>query len=63
MLPIDPASRQEGGTFVRPGAVAWGGTRGAPDGAYSSEAVEQVLAAGSGRDPGGRGMKSGNFLI
>jgi hypothetical protein len=35
-----------GGTFVRPGAVAWGGTRAAPDGAYSScEAVEQVLAA------------------
>jgi hypothetical protein len=34
-----------GGTFVRPGAVAWGGTRDAPDGAYSScEAVEQVLA-------------------
>lgn len=35
-----------GGTFVRPGAVAWGGTRDAPDGAYSScEAVEQVLTA------------------
>jgi hypothetical protein len=35
-----------GGTFVRPGAVAWGGTPTAPDGAYSScEAVEQVLAA------------------
>ena len=35
-----------GGTFVRPGAVAWGGTRDAPDGAYSScEYVEQVLAA------------------
>jgi hypothetical protein len=34
-----------GGTFVRPGAVAWGGTRDAPDGAYSScEAVEQALA-------------------
>jgi hypothetical protein len=35
-----------GGTFVRPGAVAWGGTRETPDGAYSScEAVEQALAA------------------
>jgi hypothetical protein len=35
-----------GGTFVRPGAVAWGGTGEAPDGAYSScETVEQVLAA------------------
>jgi SseB protein N-terminal domain/SseB protein C-terminal domain len=36
----------DGGTFVRPGALAWGGTRAAPDGAYSScETVEQVLAA------------------
>ncbi len=35
-----------GGTLVRPGAVAWGGARDAPDGAYSScEVVEQVLAA------------------
>jgi hypothetical protein len=35
-----------GGTFVRPGAVAWGRIRSAPDGAYSScDAVEQVLAA------------------
>ncbi len=35
-----------GGTFVRPGAVAWGGVRSAPDGAYSScEAVEQALTA------------------
>jgi len=35
-----------GGTFVRPGALAWGGTGEAPDGAYSScETVEQVLAA------------------
>lgn len=34
-----------GGTFVRPGAVAWGGTPSARDGAYSScEAVEQALA-------------------
>jgi SseB protein C-terminal domain/SseB protein N-terminal domain len=35
-----------GGTLVRPGAVAWGGVRDAPDGGYSScEVVEQVLAA------------------
>ena len=35
-----------GGTFIRPGAMAWGGTGDAPDGAYSScEVVEQVLAA------------------
>jgi hypothetical protein len=31
---------------MRPGALAWGGTRDAPDGAYSScEFVEQILAA------------------
>jgi type III secretion system (T3SS) SseB-like protein len=35
-----------GGTFVRPGAVAWGGVRSAHVGAYSScEAVEQALTA------------------
>lgn len=35
-----------GGRFVRRGAVAWGGVRSAPDGAYSScEAVEQALTA------------------
>jgi SseB protein C-terminal domain/SseB protein N-terminal domain len=35
-----------GGTLVRPGAVAWGGVRDVPDGAYSScEVVEQVLTA------------------
>jgi hypothetical protein len=40
-----------GGTFVRPGAVAWGGTRDAPEGAYSScEFVEQLLAAAA-KDP------------
>lgn len=34
-----------GGTFVRPGALAWGGAKDAPDGAYSScESVEQALA-------------------
>lgn len=41
-----------GGTFVRPGALAWGGIREAPVGAYSScETVEQVLAAAV-EDPG-----------
>jgi type III secretion system (T3SS) SseB-like protein len=54
MLPIDPASPDavpvqamaHGGTYLRPGAVAWGGRPGGPDGAYSScEMVEQVLAA------------------
>ena len=58
MRPIDPAGDPggdvvvpaqavaHGGTFVRPGAVAWGGTRDAPEGAYSScEFVEQMLAA------------------
>jgi SseB protein C-terminal domain/SseB protein N-terminal domain len=48
-LPNPPALPAQamayGGTFVRPGALAWGGTKDAPDGAYSScEAVEQVLA-------------------
>jgi hypothetical protein len=44
VLPAQAMTR--GGTFVRPGAVAWGGTRNTPDGGYSScEAVEQVLAA------------------
>jgi len=43
---IPAQAMAHGGTFVRPGAVAWGGTRDAPDGAYSScEFVEQVLAA------------------
>jgi hypothetical protein len=56
VMPVQPLSPSasvpgvqataRGGTFVRPGAVAWGGTSTAPDGAYSScEAVEQVLAA------------------
>jgi SseB protein C-terminal domain/SseB protein N-terminal domain len=44
ILPAQAMAR--GGTFVRPGAVAWGGTKDTRDGAYSScEAVEQVLAA------------------
>jgi hypothetical protein len=35
-----------GGTIIRPGAVAWGGTRDAPDGGYSScETIEAALAA------------------
>jgi hypothetical protein len=55
MLPIDPASSADavpaqatahGGTYLRPGAVAWGRRPDEPDGAYSScAAVEQVLAA------------------
>jgi hypothetical protein len=52
MLPIDPAdvvpaqAMARGGTYLRPGAVAWGGRPGAPDGAYSScETVEQILTA------------------
>lgn len=38
-----------GGTVVRPGAVAWGGSAGTRDGAYSScDAVEQALSAVAG---------------
>jgi SseB protein N-terminal domain len=34
-----------GGTIIRPGAVAWGGTRDARDGGYSScEVIERALA-------------------
>jgi hypothetical protein len=58
MVSIDPAvfvpaqAMAHGGTFVRPGALAWGGIREAPVGAYSScETVEQVLAAAV-KDPG-----------
>lgn len=41
-----------GGTIIRPGAVAWGGTRDARDAGYSScEAIEQTLTAVA-RDPG-----------
>jgi len=41
-----------GGRLVRPGALVWGGTRAAPDGAYSScEQVEQLVAA-AGQDAG-----------
>lgn len=44
VLPAQAMAR--GGTFVRPGAIAWGGTRDAPDGAQPScESVEQVLTA------------------
>jgi hypothetical protein len=52
MLPIDPANAvsaqatAHGSTYLRPGAVVWGGRPDEPDGAYSScAAVEQVLAA------------------
>lgn len=55
MLPIDPADGPaqavaaqaiaHGGTIIRPGAVAWGGSRDAQDGGYSScEAIERTLA-------------------
>jgi hypothetical protein len=41
-----------GGTIIRPGAVAWGGTRDAGDGGYSScEAIERTIAAVA-RNPG-----------
>ncbi len=41
-----------GGTIIRPGAVAWGGTRNARDGGYSScEVIERALATAT-RDPG-----------
>jgi hypothetical protein len=41
-----------GGTIIRPGAVAWGGTRNARDTGYSScEAIERILTAVAG-DPG-----------
>ena len=41
-----------GGTIIRPGAVAWGGTRDARDGGYSScEVIERALATVA-RDPG-----------
>jgi hypothetical protein len=44
VLPAQAVAR--GGTFVRPGAIAWGGTKDAPEGAYSAcESVEQALAA------------------
>ena len=55
MLPIDPASSASavsaqaiahGGTYLRPGAMAWGRGPGEPDGAYSTcDTVEQALAA------------------
>lgn len=49
---VPPQAAPHGSTFVRPGAVVWGGTRKAPEGAYSScEYVEQLIAA-AGRDGG-----------
>src|SRR5215472_16902690 len=51
MLPIDAAGAVPQ-QAVRPGALVWGGTRAAPDGAYSScEQVEQFVAA-AGQDDG-----------
>lgn len=58
MVPIDPAgaaaavpakAAAHGGTFVRPGAVAWGG--GAPVGAYSSREFVEQLPAAAAKDP------------
>jgi hypothetical protein len=41
-----------GGTIIRPGAVAWGGLRGARDSRYSSgESIERILASAVA-DPG-----------
>jgi hypothetical protein len=49
---IPPQAMAHGGTIIRPGAVAWGGSRGAQDGGYSScEAIERTLADVT-RDPG-----------
>lgn len=49
---VPPQAMPDGGTIIRPGAVAWGGTRrgepggGLPGGRYSScEAIERALAA------------------
>jgi hypothetical protein len=40
-----PQAMAHGGTIIRPGAVAWGGSRDALDGGYSScEAIERSLA-------------------
>ena len=44
ILPLQAMAH--GGTIIRPGAIAWGGTRDTGDGAYSScEAIERTLAA------------------
>jgi hypothetical protein len=44
MVPAQAMPR--GGTIIRPGAVAWGGMRDAPDSGYSScEAIERILAS------------------
>ena len=57
MLPLDPASGPTGpsaggGTFVRPGAVAWGEAPGKAQAAPPPEIVEKALAAVAG-DPEG----------
>lgn len=53
MIPVEPSGERDtplGGTFVRPGAVAWG--RDAASGPYvSSEVIEQVLSTVA-KDPG-----------
>jgi hypothetical protein len=55
MLPLDPATgptgpSADGGTFVRPGAVAWGEAPGKAGAAPAPEIVEKALAAVAG-DP------------
>ena len=49
---MPPQAMAHGGTIIRPGAVAWGGSRRAQVGGYSScEAIERSLAEVT-RDPG-----------
>jgi hypothetical protein len=49
---MPPQAMAHGGTIIRPGAVAWGGSRKAQVGGYSShEAIERSLAEVT-RDPG-----------
>jgi len=49
---IPPQAMAHGGTIIRPGAVAWGGSRDAHHGGYSTcEAIERTLADVT-RDPG-----------
>jgi hypothetical protein len=50
---VPPQLIAHGGAIIRPGAVAWGGTRDARKGDYSScEAIERTLAA-TARNPAG----------
>src|SRR5262245_22446499 len=48
---VPPQRITHGGAIIRPGAVAWGGTRDAREGDYSSfEAIERTLTA-TARNP------------